>query len=183
MVRKPFRAWLARSVDPIYHGALYSIVSGVVLTCVVLCWQRSGIVVWSVNGVLRLLFVAAMVFALVVFAWSALSIRSFDILGVAPLRARVSGKTYQPGAFEVRGPYRWVRHPLYLGVLLVLWSTTNVTADRLLFNILWSAWVVVATYLEERDLEREFGEKYRVYRQHVPMLLPYRRPWPASGTP
>ena len=58
------------------------------------------------------------------------------------------------------------------------------TPDRLLFNVLWSAWVFVGTMLEERDLVRTFGEPYREYQRRVPMLLPLRlRPvrWPGSA--
>ena len=47
MVRKPFRAWLARSVPQDYHGALYSVVSGIMLAFVVVVWQRSGVMIWT----------------------------------------------------------------------------------------------------------------------------------------
>lgn len=180
MVRKPFRAWLARSISDEYHGALYSIVSGITLTLVVVLWQRSGIMLWAAEGIVRAALLGCTLLALALFVWSALSIRSFDILGIAPLRARLLGRTFEHGPFEVRGPYRWVRHPLYTGVILVLWANPGLTADRLLFNVLWSAWVIGATFLEERDLVREFGGLYTEYRQHVPMLVPFRRPWPPA---
>jgi protein-S-isoprenylcysteine O-methyltransferase Ste14 len=48
--------------------------------------------------------------------------------------------------------------------------------DRLLFNVLWTLWVVLGTYLEEKDLVAEFGEKYRHYQKTVPMLFPWRFP-------
>jgi protein-S-isoprenylcysteine O-methyltransferase Ste14 len=178
MVRKPFRAWLAQSVPEEYHGALYSIASGVVLTFVVVCWQRSGVMLWEAEGVARVVLLCCSLFAIGLFVWGALSIRSFDILGIAPLRARLRGRVFAYGPFEVRGPYRWMRHPLYSGVLLMLWANPIVTSDRLLFNILWSLWMIGATYLEERDLVREFGTQYTEYQRHVPMLVPFRRPWP-----
>lgn len=183
MVRRPFRAWLARSIEGSYHGAVYSITSGIVLTLVVVCWQRSALVLWSVQGVARLLMHAALLLVMGLFAWSALSIRSFDILGIAPLRDRLRGRTHAPGTFEIRGPYRWVRHPLYSGILVLLWTIPDITADRFLFNVLWSVWIVGATLLEERDLVREFGEQYRAYQRNVPMLVPFRRPWTAAAAP
>jgi len=76
--------------------------------------------------------------------------------------------------FTVRGPYRWVRHPLYLFTLMMIWSYPGLTADRLLFNILWSGWVIIGSVLEERDLAAEFGQPYRDYQRTVPMLVPYR---------
>ena len=75
----------------------------------------------------------------------------------------------------VRGPYRWVRHPLYAFILLLIWACPDLAADRLLFNVLWTSWVVVGTVLEERDLAAEFGEDYLRYQRRVPMLVPWKR--------
>jgi len=47
------------------------------------------------------------------------------------------------------------------------------SADRLLFNVLWSAWILAGTLLEERDLSREFGAEYGSYAKNVPMLIPF----------
>jgi len=54
----------------------------------------------------------------------------------------------------------------------MFWSHPVVSADRLLFNILWTGWVIVGTVLEERDMVAHFGDAYREYQAKVPMLLP-----------
>jgi protein-S-isoprenylcysteine O-methyltransferase Ste14 len=77
-------------------------------------------------------------------------------------------------SFVVKGPYRWVRHPLYLFMTLMIWSCPDLTADRLLFNGLWTVWIVIGSILEERDLVLEFGDVYREYQQTVPMFIPRR---------
>lgn len=178
MVRKSFRAWLARRVPSVYHGAVYSIASGIVLAAVVLCWQRSDVVLWAAQGMQRVLMHGVGFLGVLVFIWGARSFQSFDILGISPIRARLHGRGFQPGPFEIRGPYSWVRHPLYSAILVMFWSNPDITTDRLLFNTLWSAWIVGSTFLEERDLVREFGTQYTEYQHHVPMLIPYRKPWP-----
>jgi protein-S-isoprenylcysteine O-methyltransferase Ste14 len=76
----------------------------------------------------------------------------------------------------MRGAYRWVRHPLYFFSLVMIWSFPDLTADRILFNVSWTAWIVVGTYLEERDLAREFGDAYRDYQRRVPMWVPRGAP-------
>ena len=81
-----------------------------------------------------------------------------------------------PPVMVVKGAYRWVRHPLYLAVLLMIWSYPVLTVDRLLFNMLWTLWIVTGTVLEERDLVAGFGDEYRDYERNVPMLLPTRIP-------
>ncbi len=71
------------------------------------------------------------------------------------------------------GAYRFVRHPLYLFMILLIWSTPRFSTDQLLFNVLWTLWIVVGTRLEERDLVADFGDTYRRYQVSVPMLLPH----------
>jgi protein-S-isoprenylcysteine O-methyltransferase Ste14 len=73
-----------------------------------------------------------------------------------------------------------VRHPQYFFSLVLVWCHPDWTIDRLLFNVLLTVWVVLGTILEERDLVREFGEDYVRYRRHVPILVPWRPPWPAK---
>jgi len=46
----------------------------------------------------------------------------------------------------------------------------------LLFSVLFTAWIIVGTVLEERDLVADYGEVYQYYQRAVPMLVPYRRP-------
>lgn len=58
-------------------------------------------------------------------------------------------------------------------MIVLFWSCPLLTADRLLFNILWPIWVVIGTILEERDLADDFGEPYRDYQATVPMLVPH----------
>ncbi len=178
MVRRPFHERLARSIPPRYHGAGYSMASGLVLSLVVLLWQRSEIRLFELRGIA--LFVSRTLAALAgaVFVWSAVALKGFDPLGLAPIRAHLRGRTDRPPRFVVRGPYRWVRHPLYSCLILLIWSSPNLTADRLLFNVLWTAWICAGAFWEEKDLVAEFGDVYRDYRRKVPMLVPWRAPVP-----
>lgn len=100
----------------------------------------------------------------------------FDPFGTKVLQDRLRHREPEVLPLTVRGPYRRVRHPLYLFSLGMIWSYPVVTADRLLFNSAWTAWIVVGTMLEERDLVRDFGDSYRDYQSRVPMLIPWRKP-------
>jgi protein-S-isoprenylcysteine O-methyltransferase Ste14 len=99
-------------------------------------------------------------------------------LGIREIFSSLKGKTAKGSFFTVRGTYQWVRHPLYFFSLLMIWAQVSMTADRLLFNGLWTIWIIIGTFLEERDLIASFGDEYRNYQRKVPMLIPYRwRPW------
>ncbi len=180
MVRRPFRARLARVVPPHYHGAVYSIASGIVLALVVLLWQRSEVLLYVLTGLPLLISRTLAALAVVVFVWGIKALKGFDPLGLRPIRAYLKGRPERPSTFVVRGPYRWVRHPLYFSVIVLIWSSPELTADRLLFNVLWTAWIWLGTVLEERDLLTEFGDTYKTYQQDVPMLVPWRGPAPPT---
>jgi protein-S-isoprenylcysteine O-methyltransferase Ste14 len=176
MIRRSFRRRFGRIIQPPYQGVVYSIASGGALLLVVGLWQESPQNVYSVQGVFRWLFRGAFFLSFVGFAWSVVSLGSFDVLGIRPALAQIRGVDVRPARLSIRGPYRWVRHPLYFLVLILMWSCPKVSVDRLLFNVLWTLWTVLATRLEERDLLAEYGEAYHAYQGAVPMLLPYRLP-------
>jgi protein-S-isoprenylcysteine O-methyltransferase Ste14 len=180
MIRRPVRERLSKIVPPGYQRALYSMVSGVALAAVVLLWQPSTNHVLVLGNSLRWLAYAFAAVAVTLFVWGAASLAGVDMLGLAALRAYRRGAVETAPEFVVRGPYRWVRHPWYLGAILLLWSGTDMSADRLLLSVLWTAWICVGARLEERDLQREFGAAYELYRRHVPMLIPWHRP---AGAP
>lgn len=174
MVRQSFRSWLAQIIPRAYHPAVYAIASGLALVTLVVLWQASPTVLFAIHGPLRWLPRVFVLLAIAGFLWGMLALGGFDAFGRQPIATHLRGQRFEPPCFVVRGPYRWVRHPLYFFSLLLIWATPDMTSDRLLFNVLWTSWIVVGSCLEERDLAAEFGERYRVYQQTVPMLLPWR---------
>ena len=173
MVRRGFRLWLTRTVRADFHGALYAAASGTVLLLLAGLWQPVGAVLWTPPGPFRWAMIMVFLAAGAGAWWGAKSLGDFDALGVKPaLRAVGSRKPVAATPFTVRGPYRWVRHPLYLFSLIIIWSCPIFTLDRLLHNGLWTIWIIFGATLEERDLVDCFGQAYRSYQKTVPMLLP-----------
>ena len=173
MVRKSFRQFLSRFLPDAYNGAIYSITSGIFLFLVVIFWQGTSVLL-EAEGITRILLRIVFILSIAGFVWGIKALGFFDPFGIEGVLDRGPDRNPQPVTFTVRGPYRWVRHPLYLFVLVMIWSSPNLTTDRLLFNILWSAWIIVGTMLEERDLVEQFGGAYRDYQQKVPMLFPFK---------
>jgi hypothetical protein len=176
MIRQSFRTWSGRFVPEYYHGAIFSIASGICLYCVIFFWQVSDQTIVTANGLPRLVMRAFFLAALGGIIWSNLVLHSFDSFGARAIRYHLRGKTGPAPSFMERGPYRWVRHPQYFCILVMIWSCPDLTADRLLFNVVWSVWIVVGTLLEERDLTATFGDQYREYQSRVPVLIPGRVP-------
>jgi len=177
MVRKGFRRWSGRFVPQHYESAVYTIGSGVALLAVVVFWQESSRMVFSAAGVFRWMIRGLFVLGLGGFYWGSRALGSFDPLGVESIMNEVRGREPSPPLpLTIRGAYRWVRHPLYSCCILMIWSYPDITADRLLFNVTWTLWIVIGAYFEERDMVADFGEPYREYRRRVPILVPWRLP-------
>ena len=74
-----------------------------------------------------------------------------------------------------RGPYAWVRHPIYTGILLALLGTAVTLGTILNFVevpvVAFAFWLKLRT--EERFMLETFGEQYTAYRHHVKALIPY----------
>ncbi len=175
MVRRSAKERMARYAPAIYHPALYSIASGLVLLALILLWQPASQFLWHLHGAGRWLSVCIAAAAIAGFMWGTRALGEFDPFGIVPLKGILGGACPPPVPFVARGPYRYVRHPLYAFMLVLIWSTPRLSTDQLLFNVLWTMWIILGTRFEERDLLRDFGDTYRAYQLSVPMLLPLRR--------
>lgn len=172
MVRGWYRRRLARVVPTSYHGALFTIISGAFLLVVVLFWQQSVHSIVDIQGPARLLVRALFVAAFFSFVWGVRTLGAFDMFGVEPIKEKLGRARPLNTDLTIRGPYRWVRHPLYTLSLTMIWSCPDITADRLIHNVIWTAWIFTGALFEGRDLVRQFGDDYRRYQQRVPMLIP-----------
>ena len=82
--------------------------------------------------------------------------------------------TREEATLVTSGPYRWVRHPFYVTVLLLLVSATLITANWFigLLSIFICAFFVLRTPLEEQKLIERFGDDYRAYARRTGRFLP-----------
>jgi methanethiol S-methyltransferase len=172
MIRRTFRRLSGGVIPSHFHPAVYALASGLVLLLLMIFWQESNAMIITFQGILRWILHGVFIAAGAGFLWTVRSLGALDLVGEKAVVARLKGRESVPPELVIRGPYRWVRHPIYTLSLLMIWSCPTLSVDRLLFNILWTAWIVVGTRLEERDLVREFGDVYRDYQQRVPMLIP-----------
>ena len=151
-----------------------------ILLIIVVFWQQSDVILASPQGIFRWFLRFVFFLSFFGFYWGIKALGSFDGLGIRSIKRQLRGKKPPPAMpFVIRGPYRWMRHPLYFFCLLLIWSCPDLTLDRLLFNVLWTAWIFVGAVLEERDLVADFGEVYAEYQRKVPMIIPWRI-FPAS---
>lgn len=172
MARKGFKAWWTKIVPQAAERSTYTLFSSIALLAMFWFWQPMGGVIWNIQdpagrAIMWTLFGAG--FAIVVA--TTFLINHFDLFGLRQVWLHLRGKEYTPIAFRTPGPYRYVRHPLYIGWLLAFWATPTMTIAHLVFALATTAYILVAIQFEERDLIRDH-EEYAEYRKSTPMLIP-----------
>lgn len=176
MARGSFKRWWTRIVPPAAERSTF-----VLATCLVLAllfWQWRSLpepVVWHVEHPGAVEALAGLYwFGWVLVLLSTFLIDHFELFGLQQVFAGLTGRDMPAARFRTPSLYRYVRHPLYLGLLIAFWSVPVMTAGHLLFSAGASIYIFVGIWFEERDLIALFGARYQRYRREVGMLLPLR---------
>lgn len=134
-------------------------------------------VVWKVPSPFNVIFFAVQLLGLLGLAISFWQTDIFRFAGLSQLQRYLSGKpdVYLPPVMVTRGAYGFVRHPLYLFSLLVIWFFPTMTVQLLVFNIGATVYFIIGAIHEERRLLNTFGEEYERYQENVPSILPIKK--------
>jgi len=73
----------------------------------------------------------------------------------------------------VDGLYAYVRHPLYTAGLVFIWLSSDMSVNQFVLWIIFSFYIIIGAYFEEKKLLRDFGAQYQSYRAKTPMLIPF----------
>ncbi len=80
-----------------------------------------------------------------------------------------------PKVLVIQGPYRWVRNPMYVAVLLVVLGEAILFHSIMLVVYALLFWFIVHSFVvlvEEPSLQAQFGASYETYRRVVPRWIP-----------
>ncbi len=163
MARKSFKNWLQTHLSHGLDRSTYVLASSITILLVMALWQPMGGVVWSVSGLVTSKVIVAIFFAgwgLMIYA--TFLINHLELFGLRPERK---------AEFQTPGVYRHVRHPIYLGWLLVMWASPIMTVAHLVFAAGMTIYMLIGIEFEERDLAAELPD-YPQYQRKVPMLFP-----------
>jgi protein-S-isoprenylcysteine O-methyltransferase Ste14 len=173
MARPAFKRWWTRIVPEAAERSTYVLFSSLALIVLFWFWQPMGGLIWDVSapwGVVLMYWLYAAGWALLLYC--TFLIDHFDLFGLRQVWLQLVGKPCPPLNFKTPWLYQQVRHPLYIGWLMIIWATPTMTVAHLVFAVMSTAYILVGIQLEERDLINAHPE-YAEYRKRVPMLLPF----------
>jgi protein-S-isoprenylcysteine O-methyltransferase Ste14 len=176
MARPFFKRWFTRLIPEPAERSTYVLFSSLALIVLFAYWQPLGGIAWNVSDAVG----RAILYTLFGFGWtlvlvSTFLINHFDLFGLRQIWLQLRGVPYVPLKFGTPGPYRLVRHPLYVGWFFAFWATPVMSVTHLVFAVATTAYILIAIQLEERDLIDALGDDYRRYRERVPMIIPFTR--------
>ncbi len=173
MARPLFKKWLTKVIPEPMERSTYVLASSLALGLLFWQWQPFGKLIWDVTKPIGLVVLHSLagIGWFTMFA-SSLLINHFDMFGLRQVWLYFGGRDYTPISFRKPGLYRFVRHPLYVGWLIVFWATPTVGISHLVFSISMTCYILLAIRWEERDLTQALGNDYVEYKNNTGMLIP-----------
>jgi methanethiol S-methyltransferase len=181
MARRQFKEWWTQYVPKSIERSTYVLLASLALVLLFWQWHPLPAVVWQVANPQS----GAAVLGLSLVGWivvfsSTFMINHFELFGLHQVTNNLTGRPMPQVKFKTPMLYRLVRHPIYLGFIIAFWAAPTMTVGHLLFAAVTTAYILVGIALEEHDLVEMFGDEYRRYRERVSMLVPWRKPAPAT---
>ncbi len=168
MARTGAKAWITRLVPGDLERSVYVWIASVLFLAVCWMWQPLPGSIWVVAGGAAWLLYIAQIFGI------ALTLAGARIVGFWELAGIKQPDPSKPVEFAARGPFAIVRHPIYLGWVLMVFATPAMTTSRLLFAVVSTAYLIAAIPFEEGSLVEAFGEKYVAYQKRMRWrLIPF----------
>ena len=158
-----------------YHRIVYNIVAIVTLAPVLLySFSIRGPMVFSWQGPWQFIQVALAISALFFLIAGSRRYDLFQFLGFRQLKgAEACSVLTDDCVFDTSGILSVVRHPWYTGGIFIVW-TRPLDLGTILTNVVITGYFIVGAHLEERKLERQFGQEYIDYQKRVSMFLPFK---------
>jgi protein-S-isoprenylcysteine O-methyltransferase Ste14 len=168
LAREPIKAWVARRLTPALERPAYVWAASLLFVAVCLAWRPIAGTLYVIPPPWSWLAGALQLAGGLVTADAARRIDLRVLAGLRPDPGRAPAAAAAPPTDLVAaGGYRLVRHPIYLGWVLLVWAASDMTMGRFAFAAISTAYLVVAVPFEERSLRRRFGTGYAAYAARV----------------
>jgi protein-S-isoprenylcysteine O-methyltransferase Ste14 len=135
--------------------------------------------------IFRGLGVGIIVIALVVISWlfkfrrpADMIVSTYATFSKLLMRAPITESVGRTEPLILKGPQKYVRHPLYFGIIVLVlgWALFTATTYFFITTLLLMIWFrFVLIPFEEKELRALFGDQYKRYMKNTPMLIPFTK--------
>ena len=173
MARRWFKEAIASLIPHHIERSTYVLASTVVLALLMYAWQPIEGIVWHVDNDMLIYSL----WALFGLGWALVLIATFltdhfDLFGLRQTWLHFIKKTYTSVGFTERLLYRWIRHPMMLGLLIAFWAVPTMNVGHLVFSIGMTVYTLFGIHYEEKGLSATLGADYIDYRQRTARVIP-----------
>lgn len=176
MARPAFKRWWTKIVPAHVERSTYVLLASLTLLLLYWQWRPMPAIAWDLDHPAgRALLVGLFWLGWAIAFASSFFISHFDLFGLRQVVLHLIGSPYTDLPFERTMLYKYVRHPLMLGLAIAFWAAPRMSVGHLLFAAAGTGYILVGLWFEERDLLAAHGDAYRQYHDEVPMLIPWPR--------
>lgn len=180
MARQGFKSAINKIIPEAAERSTYCVLTVVLIGLFAMYWQPLPGALWHVEaGTAAYVLTGISLAGWGFLAFSSFLVDHFDLFGLRQVWLNWRGVPYTPVPMKSPALYKWLRHPMMLGILIGIWSTPSMTWGHFMFATGITAYILVGIAYEEKDLVRSLGDDYRRYQDETPALIP--RP-PAKKT-
>ena len=172
--RNRMRAFVRSIVPEELERSVYVWIASLMLIGVCYSWRAVPGLVWQVPKPWSWGFIVVLSFGIWLTLRAAAVIDGLELAGLRQVinpSPPVAHATTHAMEFKTTGPYGWVRHPIYLGWILVVFSVGTMTNTRFVFAAISTVYLLIAIPLEERTIRANAGSAYEDYMRRVPWKL------------
>ncbi len=157
----------------------YNIISLVLLALILIFAPRPDVIIYDLQSPFDFIILIPQFLGLIGFFWSFNYFCVSEFIGLSQIKRWLKNEydvedLDEKTTLNIRGPYKYVRHPIYFFSILFLISRPTMDLFYLISIISAIVYFYVGSIYEERKLVEEYGELYTQYQSFVPRILPLK---------
>ncbi len=173
MARQTFKQHWTRLFSPVIERSTYVLLSGIVLMLICIYWAPLPGTIWKTDEpLIRSVVTTLQIGGWILVALSSCLLNHLELFGLQQVYCFFTNQPEPTQCFSDRYLYKWVRHPIQLGIIIGLWSAPTMTTSRFMLSAGMTIYILIGLHFEERDLVNRFGIEYLAYRRRVRQLIP-----------
>jgi methanethiol S-methyltransferase len=162
-IQRRIKQWIPSGVMGCVHCSL---------TCISLLtmfhyWRGSETVIWQCTGWIKTVMLTGFYGSWLALFYSLYLTGMGYQTGLTPWWYWMTRQKPPVRQMVTRGAFRYMRHPVYMSFLGLIWFTPTMTADHAVLTAVWTVYIYAGSYFKDRRLTKFIGKPYQEYGRMV----------------